>query len=155
MPVEPNPYDTPELIELRKGQGDPLILYLIVRESLGMGVGKIAAQCAHATQMVMLRHLELERDAWENQMSPAHSPSHEAAQKLRSVVEEWLRTSFRKVVLKADDKEWAKIKETVNVFVVKDAGLTEVEAGSETVMALWPMRKSEAPKIIQRLQVLK
>ena len=120
-----------------------------------MGAGKIGAQIGHAVQMVMLRHLELERDAWENQTSPAHPTDREAIQKFRNVMEEWLRTSFRKVVLKADDKEWAKIKLEVSVYVVKDAGLTEVESGSETVMALWPMRKSGVPKIVKRLQILK
>lgn len=37
----------------------------------------------------------------------------------------------------------------------KDAGLTEVDPGTETVMALWPMRKSERPPLVKRLQTLK
>ena len=71
-------------------------------------------------------------------------------------MEEWLNSSFRKVVLRAKDKEWDKIKEACpNHVVVVDAGLTEIPAGSETVIGLWTMHKSERPKIIQKLQVLK
>ena len=69
----------------------------------------------------------------------------------------WLISSFRKVVLKADDKEWAKIKadlEDGDVIVV-DAGLTEIEPGSETVIGMHPIHKSSVGKLIKRLQVLK
>jgi len=64
-------------------------------------------------------------------------------------------SSYRKATLVADDKEWEKLKEQLWCFVVKDAGLTEVDPGTETVMALWPMRKSEVPKLVKRLQTLK
>jgi PTH2 family peptidyl-tRNA hydrolase len=133
-------HDSPEQVELRKGQGDPLIMYLIVRESLNMSVGKIAAQCGHATQMVLLQHFE--------------APTMKSEP---SAFEEWLSTSFRKVVLSADEKEWAKVRDSgeVRFLTVTDAGLTEVPSGSETVMVLWPMRKSLVPKVIKRLQVLK
>lgn len=149
MPIEPNPYDRPDLIALRKGQDDPIILYLVVRESLGMGAGKIAAQAGHAVQMFMAGHHALV-DQWA--ATGGKDPEDDRKVQLAN---EWFNTSYRKVVLKADDKEWEKIKEQLWCFVVKDAGLTEVDAGSETVLALWPMRKSEAPKIVKRLQVLK
>ena len=70
---------------------------------------------------------------------------------------EWFQTSFRKVVLRADDKEWEKVKSCseITYVVVRDAGLTEVEAGSETVLGVFPIKKSEVPKVIKRLQVLK
>ena len=38
---------------------------------------------------------------------------------------------------------------------VRDAGLTEVEPNSETVLVTWPIRRSEYPKILKRLQTLK
>lgn len=69
--------------------------------------------------------------------------SDEALRKV-FVTEEWLATSYRKVVLRADDKEWERLKAELWCFLVRDAGLTEVESGSETVLVLWPMRKSEA-----------
>jgi peptidyl-tRNA hydrolase len=42
-----------------------------------------------------------------------------------------------------------------DIIIVVDAGLTEIKPDSETVIGVHPMRKSEAPKLIKRLQVLK
>jgi len=152
MPIEPNPYDRPDLLDLRKNQGDPIVLYIIVRKSLGMDVGKIAAQVGHGVGMLLGRYHVLadglDHDLW------AKDFIEEATRKVL-ITSEWLKTSYRKVVLEANDKDWERLKEQLDVFLVKDAGLTEVDPGSETVLIPWPMKKSEAPKIIQRLQVLK
>lgn len=70
--------------------------------------------------------------------------------------EEWIDSGMRTVVLGADEKQWAKLKaSTIELFIVQDAGLTEIEAGSETVMSTYPIRKDEAPKEIKRLQAYK
>lgn len=151
MPIEPNPSDTPELIDLRKGQDDPLMLYIIVRESLGMSPGKIASQVAHGVQMFTLRFKDLQFTYMEG---TGKELSDEELRKV-FVTEEWLASSYRKVVLRADDKEWERLKAELWCFLVRDAGLTEVESGSETVLVLWPMLKSEAPRVVRRLQVLK
>ena len=141
-------YNTPEAVALRANQEDPIVMYLIVRESLNMGIGKTAAQCAHASQMLQLKFQQAELvECYDWSPKPEHM----------RLYSDWLARSFRKVVLKADDKEWEKIKlefDNKHVLVI-DAGLTEVEPGSETVIGLFPMYKSQAPKIIKRLQVLK
>lgn len=149
--------DAPEEVEKRASQEDPIVMYLIVRESLGMGVGKTAAQCAHAAQMLQLQHDELDRkiekffliysDLSENLKMDLSNKN--------SIFNSWLAGSFRKVVLRAKDKEWEKLKLLPNRVVVVDAGLTEIAPGSETVIGLWPMYRSHAPKIVQKLQVLK
>ena len=73
-----------------------------------------------------------------------------------SIIGEWRGSGYRKVTLAADDKEWEKVKRDYpNDVMVVDAGLTEIPTGSETVIGLWPMRKSQATKTIKRLQVLK
>jgi PTH2 family peptidyl-tRNA hydrolase len=150
MPIEQNPYDRPDLLDLRKNQEDPLVLYIIVRKSLGMDVGKIAAQVGHGVGMLMGRFSELERKVESRSLAFTHPDYSKWETTTR-----WLQTSYRKVVLEANDKDWEKIKDLLDVFLVKDAGLTEVEPGSETILIPWPMKKSEALKIIQRLQVLK
>lgn len=153
-----------EAIKDSSEQEDPTVMYLIVRESLGMSVGKTAAQCAHASQMLQLNFNKVEKTLCELESLKESFGSWlpvEAAEwfKLQSqyvIFIEWLNSSFRKVVLKADDKEWAKIKtENLNHVLVVDAGLTEIPSGSETVIGLWPMYKSQVPKVIKRLQVLK
>jgi peptidyl-tRNA hydrolase, PTH2 family len=145
-------HNSPEAVAARANQEDPIVMYLIVRESLGMSIGKTAAQCAHASQMLILKHQE-ELDYFDDSVEYPYTFAEQL-----SLFKEWLNTSFRKVVLRADDKEWAKIKEEFKdklMVVVVDAGLTEIASGSETVIGLWPMRKSEVPKIVKRLQVLK
>jgi peptidyl-tRNA hydrolase len=142
-------HNSPQAVANRASQEDPIVMYLIVKESLGMGVGKTAAQCAHASQMLQLNFNDTER----KELCGWATPSDVCDIHLFN---QWLDTSFRKVVLRAKDKEWQKIKEACpNHVVVVDAGLTEIAAGSETVIGLWPMYKSQVPKIITKLQALK
>jgi PTH2 family peptidyl-tRNA hydrolase len=138
-------HDTPEAVEKRALQEDPIVMYLIVNETLGMSIGKTAAQCAHASQMLQLKFSNEEAGRDYNWI----------AVPINVLFQEWLNSSFRKVVLRADDKEWVKLKQLPNHVVVVDAGLTEIASGSETVIGFMPMRKSEVPKVIKKLQVLK
>ncbi len=150
MPVEPNQHDDEALAAIRRDQEDPIVLYVIVRKSLNMGVGKIAAQVHHAAKIFLLGYFSIRKNY------PSLSlPDMEIYEPLLNITEKWIDSSFRTVLLVADDKEWEKLKEQVRVFIVRDAGLTEVAPGSETVMSTWPMHKSQAPKIIKRLQALK
>lgn len=149
--MEQKNYDSPEEAAKRASQEDPIVMYLIVRESLGMSIGKTAAQCAHASQMLQLKFNEefneyREGDVWiKEKLGPTIT-----------IFQKWIDSSFRKVVLRADNKEWIKLKNAFPACVlVVDAGLTEIAAGSETVIGLWPMYKSQAPKVVSRLQVLK
>lgn len=122
-----------------KNQPDPIAMYIVVREDLNMSAGKVAAQVGHAVEaLINIKFDKLSQDDFN--------------------AYDLYATSYgrRKIVLKADNNEWAKLKElTCRKSVVVDAGLTEVPAGSETVIALWPMRKSAAQQtILKRLQVL-
>jgi len=143
--------ETPEEIAKRASQEDPMIMYLIVRESLEMSIGKTAAQCAHASQMLTLKYMEfltnsaIKNTGWKEQCL------------LLDLFKDWLNSSFRKVVLKADEKEWIKVKEVMkdSMVLVVDAGLTELQPNTETIIGLWPMKKSLCPKVIKKLQVLK
>lgn len=147
--------NSPEAVLERASQEDPIIMYLIVRESLGMSIGKTAAQCAHAAQMLLINYFDCEADARNN---PTHVYQQLISEDRLRIFEKWLNSSFRKVVLRADDKEFEKIKSELpknNIAVVVDAGLTELVPGSETVIGVYPMHKSQVPKCIKRLQVLK
>ena len=115
-----------------------------------MSIGKTAAQCAHASQMLLLNYSELEQKAlcgWADDSDKDN----------QLLFNKWLSTSFRKVVLKSDEKEWAKLKAEMSDLdvIVIDAGLTEIASGSATVIGLWPMHKSKVGKLVKRLQVLK
>jgi PTH2 family peptidyl-tRNA hydrolase len=152
-------------------QEDPVVMYLIVHESLNMSIGKTAAQSAHASQMLTLKYFTMKEASitLQKRMQPllnAPPPPEEMVKLKEAYVEmsrplsifgEWLNSSYRKVVLRASDKEWAKLKEEFkdSMVMVVDAGLTEIASGSETFIGIWPMRRSQRPKILQRLQVLK
>lgn len=156
-------HNSPESVAKRASQEDPIVMYLVVRESLGMGLGKTAAQCAHASQMLQLSFNESfnrleelkEMKVIFGSLNEDEAIEQIDSQPKCSIFTEWLNSSFRKVVLRADDKEWVKLKELPNHIVVVDAGLTEIAAGSETVIGLWPMHKSERPKLVTKLQALK
>lgn len=140
---------------------DPIVMYLIVRESLNMSIGKTAAQCAHASQMLLLKHFKnVDKIASYYKPKPFYIEELVVPQTMldfSDLFNKWLDTSFRKVVLKADDKEWLKIKQAFpnQHIVVVDAGLTEIPPDSETVIGLYPMYRSTVPKVIKKLQVLK
>ncbi len=156
--------------DLEISQDDPIVMYLIVNETLNMSIGKTAAQCAHASQMLTLEYFEKKESSKiiQKQMVPLLQPRPEGVEmdKLKeryaelsrplSIFGEWLKVGIRKVVLKADNKEWAKIKVAYPEHIlIIDAGLTEIASGSETCIGLWPMRKSQASKVIKNLQALK
>lgn len=159
-------HEMKEAAQARAEQEDPIVMYLIVHESLNMSTGKTAAQCAHAASMLTLeyfdikdksRNLQKQMDMREPEKTEILKAEYVKLAPLLSIFGEWLKSSFRKVVLRASDKEWEKLKEEFKdtSLMVTDAGLTEIAAGSETVIGLWPMRKSQRSKTILRLQVLK
>ena|SRR5271157_835912 len=123
-------------------QDDPLVMYLIVSKDLCMSIGKTAAQVGHAVGYLFMRYSEIKQS------------------KEGYLFKEWMnKDSCRKIVLGADKKEFDKLKSEIiddpNCCIVQDAGFTEVMAGSETVIGVFPQYKSQASKTIKRLQSLK
>jgi PTH2 family peptidyl-tRNA hydrolase len=105
---------------------------LVIRTDLGMKRGKAAAQCAHAA--LGCYKLMLEDDL--------------ASQNL-PLLRRWEKSGQAKITLQVRSKEdldllFAKaISLNVNSYIVHDAGRTQVEAGSATVLGLGP-----APKLV-------
>lgn len=108
---------------------------LIVRTDLGMGKGKMAAQAAHGSVMAYLKA----------------DPEARA---------EWVETGMKKIVLKTD----SEIK-LVSIFhkakklglpaaLVQDAGHTQIDPGSKTVVGIGPAEESELDKVTGELKLL-
>jgi PTH2 family peptidyl-tRNA hydrolase len=148
MPIEPNLFDDERLAKVRAEQEDPIVQYYIVRTDIPMSSGKIGAQIAHGAMMFLMGYQEV-TNQWFHFDSSSPKPPHLIR------VEEWLKGSFRKVVLGGTKKDFEKIISDLPVFLVRDAGLTEVDPNSETVLVTWPMLKSSQPTFLKRLQVLK
>eukprot|EP00929_Paragymnodinium_shiwhaense_P084119 TRINITY_DN44964_c0_g1_i2.p1 TRINITY_DN44964_c0_g1~~TRINITY_DN44964_c0_g1_i2.p1 ORF type:complete len:144 (+),score=38.97 TRINITY_DN44964_c0_g1_i2:101-532(+) len=98
-------------------------MVMCVRMDLKMDRGKIVAQCGHAVL-----------GAFKNAQSGRHA----------SMLRNWEARGQAKIALKCpDEKTFWKMeqdarKKGLNVFVVTDAGKTQVAAGSKTVLAIGP-----------------
>lgn len=122
-----------------------LVLYSIVRIELNMSPGKIGGQCQHAIQYLMQHYANVKYDV-----------ATKDGGLFMFRYDNWINGELHtKVILKASDKEWEKLKEEYDPIIVVDAGKTEIAAGSETVMILYPMLRDERSKTLKRLQLLK
>ena len=119
---------------------DPIVQYYVVDAGLGMSPGKLGAQTAHAATLSVIDMERLEQT----------SPDDVRVQDYAS----WLNTGMRKIVLRGSHAELAHLEQEGG-YAVRDHGHTELEPGSLTVVALWPMRKSVAKPLVKRLQVYK
>jgi peptidyl-tRNA hydrolase len=125
---------------------DPIVQFIIIRQSLNMTMGKTCSQVGHGVMMCMQEYTHF---TGKDYLGHRHHLTDEQ-EKIYSIFIEWLQSDYRKVVLRADDKEFEKLKLLeAQHFVVRDNTLA-----TETVIAFMPMYKSKAPKIIKRLQVL-
>lgn len=131
-----------------ENEEDPIVMYLVVHE-IGMSTGKLAAQIGHAVGAIYDKHSEMV--AISNYTNLPYSGLQ--------IWEDWKNKDFRKVTLTANDSKWNKLKSQlldlhIDHSMIIDAGYTEIPRGSETVISIWPMRKSSRPPILRKLQAL-
>jgi peptidyl-tRNA hydrolase len=118
-------------------------MYIVIPKSLKMSAGKVGATCGHAVQLVMQEYLyRLERRV---------DNDYEDCETMLA----WLGSDYAKIVLGANDEEFAAVKKLPDTVTVVDIGLKEVAPGSVTAVGFWPMLKSVAPSIIQKLELLR
>lgn len=117
---------------------EPMQMSLVVRSDLKMSTGKIGAQCAHAAVMCYMKAF---------QKKPQH-------------LDAWLSLGQPKVVLRtssqAEIEYLAKIAEEKQVVngLVRDAGRTEVLAGTITVLGIGPDTKAKVDELTGKLKLL-
>ncbi|VVT53793.1 uncharacterized protein SAPINGB_P003752 [Magnusiomyces paraingens] len=113
-------------------------MVLVVRTDLGMTKGKIAAQCAHAA---VACYKSIQRT------NPL-------------ILARWERLGQAKITLKANSEEELltlqamAISLDVTAKTVRDAGRTQIAAGSMTVLGLGPAPKSTIDQITKDLKLL-
>ncbi|UCD04056.1 MAG: peptidyl-tRNA hydrolase [Candidatus Woesearchaeota archaeon] len=115
---------------------------ILIRTDLGMSKGKMCAQAAHASIEATLRVIKLDKllktDIFKN----------------------WKDQGMKKVVLKINSKEdLFKYKDlaernSIKVSAIKDAGMTEIPAGTYTALAIGPDDSKKIDKITGNLQSL-
>jgi PTH2 family peptidyl-tRNA hydrolase len=100
----------------------PMKMVLVVRTDLKMGKGKIAAQCSHAAVAAYKKakfHCSDILKAWEQQGSAKIVTKTESEDNLLTIV--------------ATAKSIGLV-----TSIIQDAGRTQIEAGSKTVVAVGP-----------------
>lgn len=116
---------------------DPLKMVIAVRTDLKMGKGKMAAQVGHGVLTAGFQaaneNTELMQEYFVGQQKVCVKVSGEAAL----------------LEIEAQAKEAGII-----AVVVKDAGCTQIPAGTRTVCAIGPARKSQIDKITGDLKLL-
>ena len=111
---------------------------LIVRSDLGMGKGKIAAQCAHASVQAVL----------------------EAQNKAPDALESWMDGGCAKIVLKVTGEAqlhelYVKAKKLKLISVIiTDAGHTQIDPGTTTVVAIGPAATRDIDAVTSGLKLL-
>ena len=115
-------------------------VYIIINDNLKMSKGKIIAQSAHGI-------LKMNRFLMSNEIN------HQS----------WLTCGEKIVALKADLSiinelmityaEQINKSNTLNVFPIYDAGRTQVESGSLTVLITTPITLDKKPEILSKLSL--
>ena len=99
-----------------------LAMYFCVNKSLGMSKGKIASQVGHAAHIITDTILR----------------NKDTRPVLFTKYEEWYRTGAKMITLALTTDEMAEVLKRNDIIYVKDAGKTQVEPGSLTVVCVSP-----------------
>lgn len=115
-------------------------MVLVVRTDLKMEKGKIASQCAHAA--VICYQQALDSSAEQQQLA-----------------RQWFIQGQPKIVLKIDSElklqelHKSALENNLNSAVVQDAGHTQVQHGTMTVLGIGPNCKTQVDKIVSHLKL--
>ncbi|MFL5824981.1 MAG: peptidyl-tRNA hydrolase [Thermoleophilaceae bacterium] len=107
----------------------PAMLY-VIRPGVMKTAGKAMAQAGHASLMCESR--------WAERAPEAFTAWHDAGEPGE--------------VVHADDAQWELLRDRCDGVVVRDGGLTQVEPGTETAVALVPEARDERPELVRSLE---
>lgn len=106
---------------------------LVINNNLNMSTGKIAAQCVHASLGAL------------DSVNPSNLTS-------------WRNSGEKVVCLKLGDKKFEDLismarSQNLPFYLVHDAGRTEVNPGTATVLAVGPMQSDIVDKVTEELSL--
>lgn len=113
-------------------------MILVVRNDLKMGKGKIAAQCAHA--------------AVGGYQSALHN--------CPAILRRWDSFGSAKIAVKVESEpelmaiRKRAIESNLNICLIRDAGRTQIEPNTKTVLAIGPALDKDLDQITGHLKLL-
>lgn len=119
-----NPFDHADAVRARESQDDPLVQYLVVRRERTRSLPELMTAAATAT--VAAARIYATEDPW------------------RADFAAWKVGSFRKVTLRANERDWVKL--------LAAEPLISMPATDPIVAVLPPRRRSSVSKFIRGLQ---
>ncbi|KAG2373782.1 hypothetical protein C9374_011871 [Naegleria lovaniensis] len=145
-------------------------MVFVVRNDLDMRKGKIAAQCCHAAVGLYRNILYENIDYYKYVHSQCPNTisgndvlpliTLDDIQQWKQYLHSWETTAEAKICLRADsEKEFEGLiqnclKEKLNCYLVVDAGRTQIEAGSKTVLGIGPAPVEKIDKVTKHLKLL-
>ncbi len=118
---------------------DPLVMYIVINQDLKMGSGKIAAQVGHVVHHIVE---EITKIKYETVKKPQFCSDYDM----------WNNNGCTKIVLKAPKEKLLELMKLDKARYILDAGKTQVEPGSLTVVGFYPSR--EIKKYVSSLKLL-
>lgn len=117
---------------------EEIVQYYVVNKELNMSAGKIAAQAAHAATIASVDILA--------------NSEKKGSEQIQWFSDWYTKQGMKKIVLKGTRKDLENL-EQAGFYSIRDSGLTEIEKGSLTVVALPPMPRDTAKKYTKHLSL--
>lgn len=122
---------------------DDLKMVFLVREDLKLGAGKIAAQVAHAA------------------VSLYDDITQEGTSYYQQALDHWNEYGAKKIVLKAKNLDELKMvrkkcrEAKIPAVIISDAGHTQVDPGTKTVLGIGPEESDKLNKITGEFKLMR
>jgi peptidyl-tRNA hydrolase len=131
-------------MKIEKMENQEIAMYIFVNYDLKMGIGKIAGQVGHITQKLIEDIL----------LNHKHSKNEES-KKIYEDYRKWKKDYHcAKIILKATQEDIEEYSKLPNTFCVYDAGKTQIEANSLTVVGFYPSSKKEMHPFTHKFKLL-
>ena len=117
----------------------PLVMYIVVNHDLKMGAGKVASQVGHVVHKIVD---EIVQTKYETVKKPQFCIDYDT----------WCQDGCAKIVLKANKEKLIELLQLDRARFILDAGKTQIEPGSLTVVGFYPSRTMK--KHVEQLKLL-
>ncbi len=127
------------------GDNDPILLYIIFRESLHLDNKQIAYYAADAVQHILLKYFMMQLLAQKTHLDVLRNDAH------ITMTTKWLASHSKKAIISVDDDIWFRLKNDFSmgrdIYALKDKAIDDLDI--ETTLVFWPAPDSQVPTYIK------